>query len=166
MTEKVITGTPNMSVAQAAKMMARHGVGSLIIVKNKKPVGILTERDILMKIVSQDLPPSKTPVEKIMSKPVITVGPDVDINEAARIMVQNKIRRLPVVEGGKLIGIITSADFVAVSPQLTEFVAHPEVPPPEAIEQSVCEICGELRTSLFEVNGMWVCENCRDAMGG
>lgn len=165
MTEKVVTAPPNTNVAQAAKTMAKHGIGCVIIVKSKKPVGILTERDLLMKVVSHDLVPSKIRVDKIMSKPVSTITPDVDINEAARIMAQNKIRRLPVIQEGRLVGIITSSDFITIAPQLTEYVTHPEMPPPEAIEQSVCESCGELKTSLFEVNGMWVCEDCRDAMG-
>jgi ribosomal protein L37AE/L43A len=64
------------------------------------------------------------------------------------------------------VGIITASDIAAISPQLTDVVAHHEVPAGEEIEESVCEVCGEVTTSLYEVNGMWVCENCRDTMGG
>ena len=166
MTEKVITATPNTTVARAAKIMAERGIGSIIIAKSRNPVGILTERDFLMKVVSMDLKPSKVRVGKIMSTPIITIDPDADVTEAAMTMVRNRIRRLPVVEQGKLVGILTTSDLTAISPRLAEMVTHPEVPVREEIEQSVCEICGEVRTTLYEVNGMWVCENCRDTMGG
>lgn len=166
MAGKVLTASPTTTVAKAAKMMAERDVGSIIIVKDKKPVGILTERDLLMKVVSLDLKPSTVKVGKIMSTPITTILPDADITEAARIMARNKIRRLPVIERGKLVGILTASDITAISPELTEVMARPEVPASEAIEESVCEVCGEVTTSLHEVNGMWVCENCRDTMGG
>lgn len=166
MTDKVLTAGPNTTVAQAAKLMAERGVGSIIIVKSKKPIGILTERDLLMKVVSLNLMPSKVKVGKIMSTPILTIGPDADITEAAGMMARSKIRRLPVVERGALIGILTASDITAISPELIGVVSGPEVPAREEIEQSVCEVCGEVTTALYEVNSMWVCENCRDTMGG
>lgn len=164
MSGKVLTTGPTTTVAKAAKVMAERGVGSIIIVKSKKPVGILTERDLLMKVVSLDLKPSTVKVGKIMSAPIITIAPDTDITDAARMMARNRIRRLPVVERGKLVGVITASDITAISPELTEIVARPVSPTGEAIEESVCEVCGEVTTSLREVNGTWVCENCRDTM--
>ena len=167
MTEKVLTITSTATVAQAARVMAERGVGSIVIVKGKKPVGILTERDLLMKVVAEDTKPSTIRVSKVMSSPVLTVKPDVEITDAARTMVKNKIRRLPVVEKGKLIGIITASDITAISPELIDVLpSRPEAVPGEEIEESVCEVCGEVTQSLYEVNGMWVCDNCRDFLGG
>ncbi len=166
MADKVLTAGPNTTVDRAAKLMAERGVGSIIIVKKKKPIGILTERDLLMKVVSLDLKPSKVKVGKIMSSPITTIAPDVDMTEAARMMAHSKIRRLPVVERGVLVGILTASDITAISPELTEVVTHAPMPEREEIGQSVCEVCGEVTTALYEVNGMWVCENCRDTMGG
>ncbi|MEA1904939.1 MAG: CBS domain-containing protein, partial [Candidatus Hadarchaeota archaeon] len=120
MTMDVLTVGPRSSVARAAKLMSENGVGSLIVVQKKEPVGILTERDLLMKVVSRDIKPSKIQVGKIMSKPIITTDADADVVDAARIMIRNKIRRLPVVEGGKLTGILTASDITAVSPELIE----------------------------------------------
>jgi len=167
MTEKVLTTAATTSVAQAAKLMAERGVGSIIVVKGKEPVGILTERDLLMKVVSVDAKPSTVRVSKVMSSPVITISPETDITDAARTMVRNKIRRLPVVERGRLTGIITASDITMISPELMEVLpSRAEVPRGEEVEESVCEVCGEVTASLHEVNGMWVCDNCRDFLSG
>ncbi|MEM3421116.1 MAG: CBS domain-containing protein [Candidatus Hadarchaeum sp.] len=165
MRTEVLTVPRGTNVARAAKLMASKDVGSIVVVDGKKPVGILTEKDLLMKVVSEDLKPSKIRVGKIMSAPLITIGPDVDIVEAAKIMASHKIRRIPVVKNGKLVGIVTSSDITAISPALSELMAHPERVPEERVDQSVCENCGEVTPDLYEVNGMWVCENCRDSMG-
>jgi len=167
MTEKVLTAGPKTTVARAAKIMSERGVGSIIIVKSKKPVGILTERDLLMKVVATDMRPSKVLVNKVMSSPVLTIGPEADVADAARTMVRNKIRRLPVMDRGRLIGIVTASDITAVSPDLLEVLPErPQPPPSEEIEESVCEVCGEVTSSLHEVNGMWVCDNCKDFLSG
>lgn len=163
MTAKVLTTGLNTSVAKAAKLMAKNSVGSIVVVQSKKPVGILTERDLLMKVLSADLKPSKIPVKKIMSQPVVTITPDTDIADAVRIMARNGIRRLPVVEHGKLVGIITTMDIMKISPEILESGFRAEGSK-EEIEESVCESCGEVTTQLYEVNGMWVCETCRDSM--
>lgn len=165
MRTEVLTVTKGVNVARAAKLMASKDVGSIVVVDGEKPVGILTEKDLLMKVVSEDLKPSKVRVGKIMSAPLITIDPDVDIVEAAKMMASHKIRRIPVVKNGKLVGIVTSSDITAISPALSELMAHPERIPEERVDQSVCENCGEVTTDLYEVNGMWVCENCRDSMG-
>jgi CBS domain-containing protein len=166
MSPKVLTVGPDTTVAKAAKLMAQRSVGSVVIVRSKKPLGILTERDLLMKVISADLKPSKIPVKKIMSSPVITVPPDTDISDALRIMAKNKIRRLPVVSRGNLVGIVTPVDIMTVSPELTELATRPEEAVKGEIEESVCESCGEITTALYEVNGMWVCDNCRDTISG
>lgn len=172
MTPNVLTAIRSTNVAKAAKLMAALDVGSIVIIEDKKPVGILTERDLLMKVVSEDLKPSTIRVGKIMSAPIIVISPEKDIVEAARIMAKNKIRRIPVVENKKLIGIITSTDISLISPELAEIMVRSEHASAEQIgqasagriDESVCEICGEVTTDLYEVNGTWVCENCRGAM--
>jgi CBS domain-containing protein len=165
MAAKVLMTGLKTTVARAAKMMANRSVGSIVIMKGKTPIGILTERDVLMKVVSEDLKPSKVLVEKVMSSPLMTIAPDTDVSEAAKIMSKNKIRRLPVADGGKLVGIITASDITAISPELIEALSRPDEPAKEEIDESVCESCGEVTTELYEVNGMWVCETCRDEAG-
>ena len=165
MTEKVLICSQKWTVAKAAKLMSSRGVGCIVVTQGRKPVGILTERDIL-KMVGADMKPDKTIIQKAMSKRPVTIGPDVEITEAARLITKNRIRRLPVVERDSLVGIITSSDIATISPRLVEAIERPEVPVHEGIETSVCEVCGEMTTTLHDINGMWLCENCRDAMGG
>ncbi|MBA7597445.1 Inosine-5'-monophosphate dehydrogenase [subsurface metagenome] len=106
MSTNVLTVGPNTTVARAAKLMARRGVGSVVIVESKKPVGILTRVDF--KRLGQRF--SRAPVRRIMSSPFFTVALDTDITEAARIMARNRIRTLPVIAHGELIGIVTARD--------------------------------------------------------
>lgn len=111
MTEEVVVASLSETALEAARLMKEKGIGSIIVVDQGKPVGILTERDFLRKVVAEDLPPSKIYVRDVMSKPLITVDPHDSIKHAARLMVENRIRRLAVVENNVLVGIIVAADF-------------------------------------------------------
>jgi CBS domain-containing protein len=112
MTKDVVhTIPPNASVEDAAKMMKEVGRGCLIVIEKGKPVGIITERDMVHKVLAERVTPKKTRVSAIMSKPVITVGPEALVSDAATIMVRNKIRRLVVLEGDRVAGILTVTDF-------------------------------------------------------
>lgn len=167
MTVKVVTVGPSKTVAKAAEMMTENGIGSLVIVRKSKPIGIVTERDLLEKVVSSDLKPSEVRVSNVMSKPLITATPNDDMLDAMRTMVKNRIRRLPVVKGEELVGIVTAQDVTEVSPQILEVLPeHEEIEPKEEVEESVCEVCGEARKSLSEWNGKWICDECRDYLVG
>lgn len=109
--KKSVTTSPKVTVKEAAKIMVNQSIGSLVVVEKGKLVGIVTERDILKYIATSTKP--HTPISKIMSKNVKTVKSDSDIEEAAAIMTQNKIKKLPVVDKGKLVGIVTATDLVA-----------------------------------------------------
>jgi len=163
MTKEVITISPKDSIAQAAKLMSSNRVGCLVVIQDKTPIGIITERDILTKVVGLDLKPSKVLVGEVMSSPPVTVNPDTSVSEAARLMRKHDIRRLPVVNEGKLVGIVTASDLASVIPDMAEYSDFP-VPPAEEVGTSVCEVCGEFTTHLYEVNGRWVCESCKDSM--
>lgn len=104
------------SVAETAKIMMRTAttvtreIGSVLVAKNNEPIGILTERDILKKVVATGLDPAVTKISQVMSAPLITVPVDMSVGEASRIMIEKGIRRLPVTEGNKIVGIITTRD--------------------------------------------------------
>jgi len=110
MTEKIVTVSLEETVLKAGKLMAKKEVGCLVVMDGDSPVGILTERDFVRRVIAEELA-LNTKVADIMSEPLETIHPDSSIREAARLMVEKKVRRLPVVKEGKLIGIITASDF-------------------------------------------------------
>jgi CBS domain-containing protein len=81
------------------------------VIDKGKLVGIVTERDMVQKVLAVGRNPKETPISSIMSKPVITVSPETSLSDAATVMVGNKIRRLPVVKGLNIVGILTVSDF-------------------------------------------------------
>lgn len=114
MTEFVQTIQANSSVLEASQIMVKLGIGSIVVTQRAQPVGMLTERDIVTKVTSQDLTPSKVLVEKIMSNPIISIEPEEIISEAALMMSIYNIRRLVVVgQDGNLAGIVTSTDIAS-----------------------------------------------------
>ncbi|MGA2122255.1 MAG: CBS domain-containing protein [Methanoregula sp.] len=119
MSRKVITTTPETTMIQAAKMMGEKHIGSLIVVKYKTPVAIVTERDLLSKVLACNLDLKKTLVGQVMSYPLIRICPTFKIREAARTMI-NKKGRLVVYVCGKLAGIITASDLIRDMPEAPE----------------------------------------------
>jgi len=111
MTTALISVNPTTTTFQIAKMMDQGGIGAIIVKDNDDTVGIVTDRDFAVKIAANNLP-SDTPVEKIMSSPLITINHSDPISAAAEMMSSKKIRKLAVSENGKIIGIITSTDLV------------------------------------------------------
>lgn len=110
MTSNVSTITTNSTIQEAAHQMKNLNVGSIPVCDNsRRPVGIVTDRDIVIRNVSEGMG-GNTSVDNVMSKNVITVSPDTDIHEAAEIMANNQIRRLPVVENDQIIGIVAIGD--------------------------------------------------------
>ncbi len=111
MTKEVVTIDEKRSVFEAAQLMTQEELGCLIVIDKALPVGIITERDIVRRIVAKrsslDLK-----VSEVMTNTLITVSPDTSLREAARVMLANKIRRLPVLKNDKLVGIVVSSDFV------------------------------------------------------
>lgn len=110
MNKKVITIEHDKTAQDAAKLMAEHSISSLVIVSDGNPVGIVTERDLVHKVCAKDVASSTVPLKDVMSSPIIWAEPDVPIETAVQRMFNNKIRRLPVLENGKIVGIVTVSD--------------------------------------------------------
>jgi CBS domain-containing protein len=107
----VATSTP---VAEAARLMSSEDVGSLPIVEGERLVGMLTDRDITVRVVAEGKDPQSTSVGDVASRDVVSVDPQQDLDEALRLMAQHQVRRLPVVEeDGRLVGIVAQADVAA-----------------------------------------------------
>jgi CBS domain-containing protein len=114
MTQKVRTIKPTATVKQSASLMMKSKIGSLIVVEDSRPEGIITEGDV-SRAVAKGLDPMRVQAKSIMSKPLITITGDLRVEEAARVMANANVKKLPVVEKGRLIGIITQTDIVGSS---------------------------------------------------
>ncbi len=110
MVSNVVTIDPDKTARDAAKLMADSGISSVIVMKGDEIIGIVTERDLVRKVCANDIPSSKVSITSVMSSPVITAESDLPIEAAVQRMFNNRIRRLPVVEDGKLVGIVTISD--------------------------------------------------------
>ena len=110
MTKDVVAVDENMTALDAARLMTEKGISSLIIEKDHAPVGIISERDFVKKICLKDMQPSTINVGSMMSKIQTYASPDTPVEVAVQRMVNHKIRRLPVISDGKVIGIITVTD--------------------------------------------------------
>ncbi len=109
----VATVGPQESVMEAVRRMHEHNIGGMLVVENGAVVGIFSERDLLNRIVFKGLDPEKTPVSQVMSSPVAYVNPETEIAECRMAMTQKRIRHLPVIQEGKLVGVISIGDIVA-----------------------------------------------------
>ena len=109
--QTLISVNPATTALQIAKMMEQGGIGAVFVKENENLVGIITDRDFATKIAANNLP-FDTPVQKIMSSPLITINHDKPISAAAEMMTSKKIRKLAVSDNGNIIGLITSTDLV------------------------------------------------------
>ena len=125
MTPNVITITEDKTMEDAAKVMGAKHIGSLIVVADDKPKGIVTERDLLSGILALGRDPAKSRVGASMSWPLVTIASDASIKEAAKIMMRKK-GRLAVMDGEKLKGIISASDFIRSLPDVPETLVKVE----------------------------------------
>ena len=110
MTSALATATPSQSLTEAARMMKQEDVGSVPVVDGPRLVGVLTDRDIVVRAVAEGRDPQTMQVGEIASPDLVTVRPDDDLDDALRLMAQHQVRRLPVVEDGHLVGVLAQAD--------------------------------------------------------
>ena len=113
MTEKVVSIDETKTIKEAASMMNEARIGSIIITKDDTPVGILTERDFVTQIAAKEIPLS-TLLSEVMTKPLLVVGPNQTVWEAADIMKNMEIHRVAVQEGNKIIGMVSTTDLVKI----------------------------------------------------
>jgi len=140
MTKTVITVEANKTVIEAAALMAENDVGNLIVMDDNTPIGIVTERDFVRRVLAKEKP-SKTKISEVMSTPLRVIDPDASLKEAARRMVRKRIRRLPVIKDNKLVGIITTTDFArhlskkTFTDDIREAIGRSNYPVPEVFEK-------------------------------
>ncbi len=169
MIKKIITAKPEQTIQEAAELMGKNRVGCLIVTKDKQPIGMATESDIIKKVVAANLNASKTRVGDVMTAPLVFGNTSDDLVETSNRMVKTHIRRLPIIEGGKLVGILTDTDIVRAMPNMINLLSERlnvrdtemEIGGEEETS-GLCELCGNYFDTLRDVNDRWVCEGCKD----
>ena len=124
MTRNPVTVTPDTSMKKCAEIMEDNKVGSLVIKKNGNLFGVIKERDIVRSVVLENHDAEKEMIKDYMITKVITISPDVDIYEALLVMRDEDVRMLPVLEGKKLVGLLTVKDVLKIEPTLFELLAE------------------------------------------
>lgn len=127
-----ITATADEPLPPVAQRMGEKRVGCVVVLQNGKVAGILTERDILRKVVALNKTPARFKVKDVMTAPVTTVGSETDLDEATVLMSERRIRRLPVVDRGKLVGVLAASDIVCFLPQMDKILLDMELKAEEA----------------------------------
>jgi CBS domain-containing protein len=134
MTESVVTAAPNTPAHQVAALMRDRNVGSVILVDGSgRPSGMVTDRDLAIDVLAEGADP-ETPAEQCATAPVVSGEADMELDEAAALMVSHRIRRLPVLDGGAVVGIVTLDDIAVrtgnleIAQQMTAEIAHAVFP--------------------------------------
>ena len=112
MVRKVVTVKADATAKMAAELMNNHKIGCLVVVSEGKPVGIVTERDMLRKVIQKSSDSENMQVIQIMSKPIVFASPETGAGDAAKLMLERKIKKLPVVEDEHLVGLVTLTDLI------------------------------------------------------
>jgi CBS domain-containing protein len=172
MSSPVVTVNEDATSNKVASLMEENELGCVIITnKEGKPVGIITERDLVIRVLSKNLKPDAVKAKEIMTSPLVTIEPDVTINEAAKKMNKLNIRRLGVIYKGNLVGVVSSKDILGVMPELIEIIQEKtRIEDASGSEESVieeaplsgyCDRCGVFSENLKNVDGHNLCEDCR-----
>ncbi len=177
MTSPVITISEEGIVHDAAKLMDKDDLGCIVVTDQKgKPVGIITERDLITRVLAKNLSASKIKAKKVMTSPLLTIDPDEPLVEAARKMSRLNVRRLGVIYKGGLVGLVSSKDILAVTPELLETIQErakidkepapeEEAPEPRPLTGN-CDHCGRWSDALMDIDGQLLCEECQVELKG
>jgi CBS domain-containing protein len=171
MRKSVVTVSPSDDVEKALKYMVALDIGCVVVSEKDRPVGVLTNSNVLERVVAKKLDPKKVRIKDVMSHPVRGVEPSASIEKAIELMRDNEVKRLPVVKNGKLLGLLSERDVMRVAPAIFEIeFEEGELSKPLPVEskeataefEGVCENCNEFKEDLKPVKGMLMCKECRE----
>jgi CBS domain-containing protein len=168
MNSPVVSASPNDTIHDIAKKMKEENIGSIVIMEKDKPVGIVTDWDIVTRAIVNDSKPSQVKAKDVM-KEIYTIESEESITEAARLLRKHNIKRLGVVYKNRLAGIISSSDVIAVTPDLVEIVSEKAaiirgelgIVRPASNVSGYCDECSEWSDLLQYDEGTFICEVCR-----
>ena len=168
MTTKPISVSSEISLEECAKVMAANHVGALVIKDDHQSRGLITEQDIVRKIIAKGINPLAKKVRDFMEKKLLTISPNDDIYEALIKMRDSNIRHLPVVNKGKMVGLLTLKDVLKIEPSLFELLVEKfelreekRKPVDRIIErEAIWQGCGAYVEDVKKVKGSLLCERC------
>jgi CBS domain-containing protein len=167
MTKGVICVDVKDSVQEAAEVMKRNDISAVIVTKKGDGVGIVTERDIICKIVADNKNPKKVCAGDVMASPLITIKPAATLDDAARIMRDKNVRRLVVTDKDRIIGVISEFDIVRLEPTMHTLIReqydwkiHDAHAATEGQISGECENCENYSEKLTSLDGRLLCEEC------
>jgi signal-transduction protein with cAMP-binding, CBS, and nucleotidyltransferase domain len=160
MTESYVKLSPNTVSSEAARTMADSDADCILVIKEGTPAGIVTASDFLRRVVAEGKNAGEILLKDIMSSPVITIDPNKTLAEASIKLSAHGVKRLIVMEGTMVAGVLTSVDILFYAEDLGETEEEREMGP------SMCEICGGYFEVLSEVDGKFVCEDCKELLEG
>jgi len=172
MSSPVVTLDEDATSNKVANLIDKNKLGCVIVTnKTGQPVGIITERDLVIRVLAKNLKPDAVKAKEIMTSPLVTIEPEATISEAARRMSRLNIRRLGVIYKGNLVGVVSSKDILGVMPELIEIIQERTRIEDAAEEETAeteetpisgyCDRCGVFSENLRDVNGQNLCEDCR-----
>jgi len=173
MTTKPVSLSSDASLEECAKVMAKAHVGALVIKDDHKSTGLITEQDIVRKVLSKGINPLTKKVRDFMEKKLITIQPNADIYEALIKMRDSNIRHLPVVDDGKMVGLLTLKDILKIEPSLFDllvekFEIREETRKPInriINREAICQGCGAYVEDVTNVKGSLLCDRCAKEQG-
>jgi CBS domain-containing protein len=176
MSSPVVTTDEEAPTNKIAKLLNENKFGCVIVTNNDgKPLGIITERDLVVRVLAKNLKPEDVKAKDVMTAPLVTIEPEATISDAARRMSRMDVRRLGVIYRSDLIGLISSKDILGVVPELIEIIQERtqiENATSESIEaeetplSGYCDRCGAYSENLKDKNGQYLCEDCRVEVEG
>lgn len=174
MTKKPVKVPEDLDLVRCAKIMQKKKVGSILVVKGNRLVGLITEKDMLYKVIAKNKNPKKLKAKNIMTKRLVTIGPNLDVESAMRLMRIEEVRRLPVIgKNKKLLGLVTIRDILNIQSELCEYMEEKSYfskmkkmakRKKEKYIEGECESCGDYGR-LHNEEGHFLCEDCRDEKG-
>jgi CBS domain-containing protein len=173
MNSPVVSASPNDTIRDVAKKMKEEKIGSIVIMEKDKPVGIVTDWDIVSNGLIKDTKPSQIKTKDVMQD-IHTIESEESITEAARQLRKHNIKRLGVVYKNRLVGIISSSDVIAVTPDLVDVVSEKAaiirgelgIARQAGNVSGYCDECGEWSDLLQYDEGTFICEVCRGESSG
>jgi signal-transduction protein with cAMP-binding, CBS, and nucleotidyltransferase domain len=168
MTTEPVMLEASESLKKCAEVMAKKKVGAIIIRKGHQVEGIISEQDIVRRCLAKGINPLTKKISDFMSTKMTTIDPKKDLFDALILMKEKNVRHLPVVEGKKIVGLLTLKDILKIEPQLFDLIVEKielreEDKKPifkHGEKEDICQECGELSEDMKEMDGVFLCKKC------